>query len=104
MGHWCMRAGLDEALPSGTLTFLFTDLERWTKLWEEHEGDMTTALARHDELLRRAIEQHGGYVFSTAGDAFAAAFTSASEAVSAAIEAQQCLRAETWPGSVVLRV
>ena len=54
-------------LPSGTVTFLFTDLEGSTRLWEEHPEAMQAALARHDEILREAIEAHGGYVVKTTG-------------------------------------
>ena len=61
-------------LPSGTVTFLFTDIEGSTRLWEEHPDAMRDALARHDELLREAIEAHGGYVVKTTGDGFHAAF------------------------------
>ena len=61
-------------LPSGTITFLFTDIEGSTKLWEQHPEAMRLALARHDELLRQAIEDNNGYVFKTVGDAFCAAF------------------------------
>ena len=64
-------------LPSGTVTFLFTDIEGSTRLWEEHPDAMRDALARHDELLRQAIEAHGGYVFKTTGDGFHAAFGTA---------------------------
>jgi class 3 adenylate cyclase len=60
--------------PTGTLTFLFTDIEGSTKLWERNPEVMQTALARHDEILRGATEQHGGYVFKTVGDAFCCAF------------------------------
>ena len=65
--------GLSE-LPSGTVTFLFTDIEGSTRLWEEHPDAMRDALARHDELVREAIEAHGGYVVKTTGDGFHAAF------------------------------
>ena len=60
-------------LPSGTVTFLFTDLEGSTRLWEEHPDSMRPALARRDELVRDAIESHGGYVVKTTGDGFHAA-------------------------------
>jgi class 3 adenylate cyclase len=53
--------------PTGTVTFLFTDIEGSTKLWESHPAAMQTALARHDEILRGSTEQHGGYVFKTMG-------------------------------------
>ena len=52
-------------LPSGTVTFLFTDLEGSTRLWEEHPDAMHDALARHDELVREAIESHHGHVVKT---------------------------------------
>ena len=57
----------------GTFTFLFTDIEGSTKRWEQHPEQMRVALARHDELLRHAIEAQGGRVFKTVGDAFYAA-------------------------------
>src|SRR6184192_4148059 len=61
-------------LPSGTVTFLFTDIEGSTRLWEEHPDAMRGALARHDAILRAGIEANGGQVFKTMGDAFCAAF------------------------------
>lgn len=90
--------------PSGTITFLFTDVEGSTHLWEKHPRLMETALELHDEILRSAIDTHGGYVFSTAGDAFSAAFTSADEALSAAIATQRDLDTAPWPDGVALRV
>jgi predicted ATPase len=83
---------------------LFTDIEASTRLWEEHEGEMAVALARHDELLRDVIGGRRGYVFSTAGDAFAATFSTAADAVDAAVEAQRALRSERWPEAVSLSV
>ena len=90
-------------LPSGTITFLFTDIEGSTRLWEQHPKEMKIALARHDALLRRAIESQGGLVFKTMGDAFCAAFSTAPEALKAALAAQRLLQAEPW-GDVTLRV
>ena len=52
-------------LPAGTVTFLFTDIEGSTRLWEAHPDAMRLALARHDALLKAAIESHGGLVFKT---------------------------------------
>ncbi|TMK56635.1 MAG: adenylate/guanylate cyclase domain-containing protein, partial [Actinobacteria bacterium] len=92
------------ALPSGTVTFLFTDLEGSTRLWEDHPEAMKGALARHDELIRDAIEGHGGYVVKTTGDGFHAAFATAHDAVSAAVEAQRALGAEPWEATGPLRV
>src|SRR5205823_7978562 len=79
------------SLPTGTLTFLFTDIEGSTRLWEEQPDTMRLALARHDALLRAAIETNGGTVFKTMGDAFCAAFSTAPQALGAALMAQQSL-------------
>src|SRR5688572_24357392 len=75
-------------IPEGTITFLFTDIEGSTRLWEEAPEGMRVALIRHDDLLRRAIERNAGYVFKTVGDAFCAAFDTAGDALTAALEAQ----------------
>ena len=82
--------------PSGTITFLFTDIEGSTKLWESSADTMRQALACHDEIVRAGIEANGGFIFKTIGDAFCAAFATAPEAVAAALDAQQSLLAETW--------
>jgi predicted ATPase/class 3 adenylate cyclase len=78
-------------LPSGTVTFLFTDIEGSTRLWEERGEDMSAALARHDSLLREAIQANQGVVFSTGGDGLAAAFARAPDALAAAVLAQRQL-------------
>jgi predicted ATPase/class 3 adenylate cyclase/tetratricopeptide (TPR) repeat protein len=91
-------------LPSGTITFLFTDIEGSTKLWEQHPDAMRAALARHDALLRQAIEDNSGVVFKTVGDAFCAAFATAPDALSAALAAQCALHAEPWPDALSLHV
>jgi len=85
------------ALPSGTVTFLFTDIEGSTRLWATQHDAMRASLARHDALLRHSIEAHGGHVFKTGGDAFCAAFATATSAVEAALAAQRALRTERWP-------
>ena len=90
--------------PTGTVSFLFTDVVGSTPLWEREPGAMQVALARHDVVLRLVIEEFGGFVFSTAGDAFSAAFHTAAAAVSAAVEAQRRLQAEPWPDRAALRV
>ena len=82
--------------PTGTVTFLFTDIEGSTRLWEQHPDAMRTALARHDVLLRQSIESSGGFVFKTVGDAFCAAFPLAHQALEAALAAQTALAAEPW--------
>src|SRR5512140_507945 len=83
-------------LPSGTVTFLFTDLEGSTKLWEQYPGEMKLALARHDEILRSAIESHGGKVIKNTGDGFHAVFDTALNAVEAALAAQQACSNAAW--------
>src|SRR6266511_1349544 len=84
------------ALPSGTVTFLFTDIEGSTQLWEQHPQAMPGALARHDAILRTATEAHGGGVFRTVGDAFCTAFASTPVALRAALDAQHALYSEPW--------
>src|SRR5574341_360145 len=86
--------------PTGTITFLFTDIEGSTKLWERHPDEMKAALARHDTLLKDAIEARGGYVFKTVGDEFCAAFAEPTDALEAALAAQRSLQAEKWPGGM----
>ena len=71
--------------PTGTVTFLFTDIEGSTRRWEEQPAAMQDALARHDALLRTAIEAHDGYVFKTIGDAFCATFPNAPQGLAAAL-------------------
>ena len=90
--------------PTGTVTFLFTDIEGSTKLWERNPQAMQEALARHDELLRRSIEERGGYVFKTVGDAFCCAFPTAHDALEAALDAQRLLLKERWAESTPLKV
>ena len=91
-------------LPSGTVTFLFTDLEGSTRLWEEHPEAMKEALARHDEILRDAIAAHGGQIVKSTGDGIHAAFATADGAVRAALTAQRALNAETWGSTGPLQV
>ena len=88
---------------TGMVTFLFTDIQGSTKLWEQYPAVMQVALARHDTILRQAIESHSGHVFKTVGDAFYAAFTNAPAALSAALDAQRGLHAEAW-GEAVIKV
>jgi class 3 adenylate cyclase len=83
-------------LPTGVVTFLFTDIEGSTRLWEHFPDDMPAALGRHDDILRDAIADHQGAVFRTVGDAFFAAFAAALPALQAALAAQRALYAEPW--------
>jgi class 3 adenylate cyclase len=91
-------------LPSGVVTFLFTDIEGSTSVWEQHPQAMTVALARHDAIIRQAIVAHDGVVFRTGGDAFCAAFASALAALNAALVAQRGLHTERWHPIESLRV
>jgi class 3 adenylate cyclase len=90
--------------PTGTVTFLFTDIEGSTKMWERSPQAMQAALARHDEILRWAIVERGGYVFKTVGDAFCCAFWTATDALDAALEVQRTLFDEEWQEIGPLRV
>jgi class 3 adenylate cyclase len=69
--------------PTGTVTFLFTDIEGSTRLWQQHPGQMPAALRRHHALLHAAISAHGGYVFQIIGDAFCGAFHTVREGLQA---------------------
>jgi predicted ATPase/class 3 adenylate cyclase len=83
-------------LPRGTVTFLFTDIEGSTRLWEQDRAGMATAVDRHFALLDAAIAAHGGVRFKTVGDGAQAAFPTAPAAVAAALDAQRALDAERW--------
>jgi class 3 adenylate cyclase len=90
--------------PSGTVTLLFTDIEGSTRLWEAHPDAMREALARHDDLVREAVESVRGHVFKTVGDAFCVVFADAADGVRAAVAVQRMLAAEEWPEPVTIRV
>ena len=91
-------------LPQGTVTFLFTGIEGSTRLWQEHPEQMRLALARHDQLLRAAVEQHHGCIVKTTSDGVCAVFAAASDAVAAVLAAQCSLQAEPWGLETPLRV
>jgi predicted ATPase/class 3 adenylate cyclase len=91
-------------LPTGTVTFLFTDIEGSTRLWEEQPDAMQVALARHDALLTDAVVAHGGTLVKTTGDGVHAVFPVASEGVRAAVDGQLALAAATWETTVPIRV
>src|ERR1700756_2717020 len=80
------------AAPSGVVTFLFTDVEGSTRRWEADANAMRKALTAHDEVLRNAIEAHGGLMFKHTGDGVCAAFSSPRSAVDAAVAAQRELQ------------
>jgi predicted ATPase/class 3 adenylate cyclase len=85
-------------------TFLFTDIEGSTRLWEEHGDAMAAALARHDEILNAAVGGAGGSVLKTTGDGLIAVFDSVTDGVSAAIDGQRSLDEEQWGPTGPLRV
>ncbi|HMW19279.1 MAG TPA: HDOD domain-containing protein [Accumulibacter sp.] len=87
-----------------TVTFLFTDIEGSTGLWERQPDAMRSALQRHNVLLAQAISRHHGYVFKTVGDAFCVTFDDPGHAVAAAFDIQRGLANERWPLSTPLRV
>jgi predicted ATPase/class 3 adenylate cyclase len=87
-------------LPRGTVTFLFTDIEGSTRLWERDRERMCAAVDRHLALLDEAIATHHGVHFKTVGDAVQAAFTTAPAALAAAIEGQRAILAEPWPEEI----
>lgn len=90
--------------PSGLVTFLFTDIEGSTALWEKMPEAMKRALAQHDQILHLAIAKHDGYAFKQIGDAFQAAFVGPAQALNTALDAQRALRDATWGETGPLRV
>jgi predicted ATPase/class 3 adenylate cyclase/DNA-binding CsgD family transcriptional regulator len=93
-------------VPAGTVTLLLTDVEGSTRLWENAPTAMPEAIARHYGILDEAIASHGGVrpVEQGGGDSVVAAFTSARDAVAAALDAQRAVLAEDWPAGAALRV
>jgi class 3 adenylate cyclase len=83
-------------LPTGTLTFLFTDIECSTQLSQKFPDRMKINMARHDQILRSAVAANRGYVFKTVGDEFCTAFAASGDALRAAIAAQSHLHAQAW--------
>jgi len=92
------------ALPSGAVTFLFSDIEGSTRRWEAEPQAMAWALARHNAILADTIARHHGQIFHSAGDGFCAAFADPSAAIAAAIAIQRALASEPWPTSEPLTV
>jgi predicted ATPase/class 3 adenylate cyclase len=92
---------MNPQFPSGTVTFLFTDIEGSTRLAQAYPDKWEALRARHHAILRSAMEAHNGYVFQVIGDAFCVAFATAGEALRAALQSQQDLQAEKWGESIV---
>jgi predicted ATPase/class 3 adenylate cyclase len=92
-------------LPSGTVTFLFTDIESSTKLSQQYPEQMPALLARHHEILNQAITAHNGFTFEITGDSFAVAFHNASDALEAVLEIQRALYKKAWsPAPIKVRM
>ena len=92
------------ARPTGTVTFLFSDIEGSTSRWDAAPDAMASAIARHDALMRAALESHCAYVFKTIGDAFCAAFAMPHDAIAAALDIQHALALEDFTAVHGLRV
>jgi predicted ATPase/class 3 adenylate cyclase len=92
-------------LPTGTVTFLFTDIEGSTTLAQQHPDHISALLARHNQILDQCIKAHGGFVFRIVGDAYCVAFHNVNDALQAALEVQRQLYAEAWsPAPIKVRM
>ncbi|HZY44431.1 MAG TPA: DUF4062 domain-containing protein, partial [Anaerolineae bacterium] len=95
----------DRSRPTGTVTFLFTDIEGSTDLAQQYPEALPALLARHHAILQQAIEAHHGFVFQIVGDSFHVAFHTAPDAFNAALDAQRMLHQEAWsPASIKVRM
>jgi predicted ATPase/class 3 adenylate cyclase len=99
-----VESGRPASRPTGTVTFLFSDIEGSTQRWDRDREGMQDALRRHDALMQTAIAKHDGYVFKTIGDAFCAAFARPEDAVAAILDAHRALAAEDFSRIDGLRV
>lgn len=88
------------SFPTGSVTFLFTDIEGSGRLWQQHPTAMGKAIARHDELLQDAVVKNRGLVVKMRGDGLHAVFASAQDAIAAAIDGQRALQSEKWDGDI----
>ena len=95
---------MNSPLPTGTVTFLFTDIQGSTPLWEQMPKEMERSVAQHHAILRQAIESNGGVVVRIVGDAFEAAFRLANQALSAAVDTQRLLQSAQWGATGALEV
>jgi DNA-binding SARP family transcriptional activator/class 3 adenylate cyclase/tetratricopeptide (TPR) repeat protein len=105
-GDAAPRGAAPAELPTGVVTFLLTDIEGSSGLWEADPEAMAAALELHDELIARTVDAHAGRLLKTKGegDATMTAFRRASDAVAAAVAIQEALGAASWPGGLELRV
>ena len=91
-------------IPTGTVTFIFTDIEGSTKLAQQYADEMPALLARHHAILNQAIAAHDGFTFQIVGDSFSAAFRNANDGLRAVLSIQRGLQAETWGGTGAINV
>jgi predicted ATPase/class 3 adenylate cyclase len=91
-------------LPTGTVTFLFTDIEGSTQLWEKHPEAMKSALAQHDSILKEAIESNHGHIIKTTGDGVHAVFTTVIDAIKSAVDAQHKLQSQVSDLQIKVRM
>src|SRR5690242_433282 len=92
-------------LPTGTVTFLFTDIEGSTKLAQEYPDELQSLLAQHNEILNGSIEKNHGFTFRIVGDSFSASFYTARDALNAALDAQRKLQSAFWsPAPIKVRM
>src|SRR5215216_5376186 len=96
---------MNSNLPSGTVTFLFTDIEGSTQLAQKFTDELPVLLARHKDILKQVFEAQHGFVFQVVGDSFSVAFHTALDALKAAVEAQRTLQNEAWsPAPIHVRM
>ena len=93
-----------QVIPTGTVTFLFSDVVGSTRAWAGDPAGMSLSLRQHDTVCRGAVQDHGGHVFSVAGDSFGVAFQRAGAAVACAQQIQDDLVATEWGRGPVLAV
>ncbi|MGI9645268.1 MAG: BTAD domain-containing putative transcriptional regulator, partial [Ilumatobacteraceae bacterium] len=98
------RSSRPATLPSGTVTFAFSDVEGSTQLWAADRTRASAAIARHEEIVRAAAADHSGQVFATGGDSFGVAFHRASDALDCATALQAAITAEPWPSGCEVRL
>ena len=87
--------------PTGTVTFLFTDIEGSTKMAQEFNELLPDALKKHHSILKETVNSHNGFIFKIIGDAFCCAFQNADDAVKASVDAQKKLNSEEWNEAVI---
>jgi WD40 repeat protein/class 3 adenylate cyclase len=101
-----LRGGWGSTLPTGVITFCFSDIEGSTAMWDADPAGMAEALVRHDELIADNVESHGGHLVESMGegDSTVSVFHSAPDAIEAALAANRALAAESWPEGLSISV